>query len=319
MRRLLFFIIMFVFCVNILAQSNGGIRLQAGKLLKEYHSSFCMKDWNRAKESLRKLKRLRYYKDSVSLYSKQLDYYLTIDTIVLQMRAKNQNLACATFANLNKKYVTKPIGIEQEGSWASFYNLIPMVMENSLYITPEFSDSIYKNHEIVIDISNSDFTIGGRKIKMPKTLKPALIIDSLFYVKNGIGGLHGICRMDSLQGLTGYEMIDKILKAVGNATKIDIFYNLAGRRVHNSEVEEKRAVEDSHVTKELDSFLFPYQNAHNRWGYADAMGNEVIPAIYESATPFSSGIGIVKTDNQWGYVDIFGNSTMSMCTSTPSL
>lgn len=45
----------------------------------------------------------------------------------------------------------------------------------------------------------------------------------------------------------------------------------------------------------------------DRWGYVDAEGAEVIPAVYASATPFSEGLAAVRRGALLGYIDVGGD------------
>ncbi len=40
-----------------------------------------------------------------------------------------------------------------------------------------------------------------------------------------------------------------------------------------------------------------------KWGYIDKTGKDIISAIYEDASDFSEGLGMVSINGKFGYID----------------
>jgi len=55
--------------------------------------------------------------------------------------------------------------------------------------------------------------------------------------------------------------------------------------------------------------LTPYKTEFDfrlkrKWGFIDKEGNEIIPFMYDSVSPFSDGLARAKFDNKWGVINI---------------
>lgn len=58
--------------------------------------------------------------------------------------------------------------------------------------------------------------------------------------------------------------------------------------------------------------LKKFEGKNGKFGYVDAKGKEVIPAIYQNAFDFRDGLGIVVLNDKWGYIDNTGKKVVPL-------
>lgn len=101
-----------------------------------------------------------------------------------------------------------------------------------------------------------------------------------------------------------YRIVESISEGIilvfddaGNA-----LYDTTGKKILDFEYDE-----GGYTNKFEEGYYIVKKD--EKYGYIDKNGNEVIPCIYEEASPFSEGLAIVKIDGDIGVVDKKGNST----------
>jgi hypothetical protein len=83
----------------------------------------------------------------------------------------------------------------------------------------------------------------------------------------------------------------------------------SGKRPENGARFVSQSVPDVMTTGQTYTVSLTMKNTGPReakWGYIDRTGKTVIEHAYQGASPFASGLAVVKEDGKWGYIDKTG-------------
>jgi len=101
------------------------------------------------------------------------------------------------------------------------------------------------------------------------------------------------------------EFDEIIVDELGRCYAQDAVFVRRGNRVFlfSNGTFTDNSYEDAHPFGEEG---FAAVKLHNKWGYIDKNGNEIIPYIFETALSFGQHMAAVKIGDYWGYINIKG-------------
>lgn len=146
-------------------------------------------------------------------------------------------------------------------------------------------------------------------------------------------GIDGVVRVENSDNYIEYYLISSAPKQIGNeyvdgtlfsdgiAAVVEenssiSFINKAGELLFD-------LIEDSDGTPIEKAGVFSdglvsFMNKEGKWGYVDRNGNFVVEAVYDGATPYSDGLGLVsewnegKLRHEYIFIDKNGNETLEL-------
>lgn len=309
-KNILFILVMLFVSIGSFAQEQASLK----NLLNEAKVAFIDKKFVLAGSILQRTTFVsKAAKDSITYYQGVIEYYSAIDTIIRAMREKHFELGQALYHTM--KTPKRPFLNKWTNgcTWVDFYNCIPTVMSEKLYVTPELSDSLehFMKNGFKVTKQTGSYSLGAIKKDIDYTITPEC--RNLLTFRNKIGGVYFTfdAQINSDIPSTAKQTITAVVKALCSY----IYFDLSGTHIQNVEVanNKRRNTQYSYV-QEIDKNLIWDENEEGKVGFVDSGGNMLIPYNYNVATDFSEGFSIVWRTSNLGYMDIFGNTTFE-CTT----
>lgn len=298
-------------CISLTcsAQNNTLKTKQVKQLLADASTAFQQKDWEAARTNMSKASSYHLMQDSVKIYGRTITHYQIIDSIITLMQRKEIGAATIIYnrhaESLNNQAEVAHCWLKNT-DWAEYYNCIPFVMQNKLYITQVFADSINSiiNKKIFF---TTNATMNNKKIPV----EVEGIIQDFLPIKNGIGGIYFTIKVKNLNSLNSQpSTVRSVFTALEKSLSGKRYLYINGQELKPEQAEPIReATANSIMLSKIDNLLLPKEKG-GEWLYVDSSGKEYFAKSYNMATNYSHGFAVVRAPGL-AYIDIFGNTTNS--------